>query len=130
ALNDGTLVFWEQAPSNNSHYLAAYQGRYSYYNLSGGIPSTTPPEIAGDGDAIKTPTRAVAVGQGFFVEGKALGGDVIFKNSQRLFAREAGGGSVFFRNTEDSAKVSKSQDDAPLFEDNIQRVRLAFTTPE
>ena len=130
ALYDGTLVFWEQAPSNNSHYLAAYQGRYSYYNISGGISSTTPPEIAGDGNAIKTPTRAVAVGQGFFVEGKASGGDVIFKNSQRLFAREAGGGSVFFRNTEDSTKVSKSQDDAPLFEDNIQRVRLAFTTPE
>lgn len=37
---------------------------------------------------------------------------------------------MFLRNTEDSTKVSKTQDDAPLFEDNIQRVRLAFTTPE
>ncbi|WP_190246228.1 LamG-like jellyroll fold domain-containing protein [Gelidibacter gilvus] len=130
ALLEGALIFWEQAPSNNSHYLAAYQGRYSYLNRSGGVSAATPPGIANSGNALKEPTLAIPVGQGFFVEGSGSGGDVIFKNSQRIFAREAGGGSVFFRNTADAFKSSKTQDEAAVFEDNIQRVRLAFTTPE
>ncbi|MCL8007222.1 LamG domain-containing protein, partial [Gelidibacter japonicus] len=130
SLKEGTLIFWEQAPSNNSHYLAAYQGRYSYLNMLGGLSAATPPGIANSGDATKEPKNAVPVGQGFFVTGSYDGGDVIFKNSHRIFVTETSGGSVFLRNSEDSTKILKTQGEAPLHEDNIQRVRFAFTTPE
>jgi hypothetical protein len=133
ALLDGTLIFWEQSPTNNTHYLAQYEGRYSYYNKIGGIAPTTPPEINGSGTAAKLPQRYVPVGQGFFVNGDATGGNITFNNNQRVFVKESSGNSIFFEaNDENNDITSQTNENDTFVEeiDNVQRVRLTFKTPE
>ncbi len=129
-LDDGTITFWEQAPSNNSHMLADYEGRYSYYNYTGGAPAVTAPsEIYGAGNASKIPERYIPIGQGFFVSGNETGGLITFNNNQRCFKTEASGASLFFRpsngtlNTEDLNQTNSE-------ESVIRRIYFNFTTPE
>ncbi|MEZ4797325.1 MAG: T9SS type A sorting domain-containing protein [Flavobacteriaceae bacterium] len=130
ALLDGTLVFWEQAPTNNSHYLSQYQGRYSYYNKTGGLPPTTPPEISGSGTASKTPQRYVAVGQGFFVRGDADGGTITFENDQRFFVKESSGNSIFFGPNNEVSETEITTGANNNSDNSIQRIRINFTSPE
>src|SRR5690606_36149139 len=119
---DGSLYFWKQASTNNSHVLADYLGGYAIYTLAGGTAATSPPGVTGPGDAASLlPRQFIPVGQGFFVNAATTQGSNIvrFKNSQRAFIPESPGNSVFFRN---------GTNEEP--EDLIQRVRLNFTTPE
>ncbi|MBF8150567.1 T9SS type A sorting domain-containing protein [Winogradskyella sp. F6397] len=127
---DGSLYFWRQASTNNTHIFADYQGGYATYNLSGGIAAVASPGIGAVGDASSIiPHRYIPVAQGFFVNA-ASGQDsniVKFKNSQRLFKTEASGESLFYRpsNSEhDNISVSTEE------ESIIRRVRINFTTPE
>ncbi|TYB77235.1 immunoglobulin-like domain-containing protein, partial [Bizionia myxarmorum] len=121
---DGSLYFWKQSTTNNSHITADYQGGYAIYNLSGGTPAVSPPGINGVGNAnLVTPKQFIPVGQGFFVTAAAnadqVTNDVTFKNSQRAFVKEAMGNSEFFRTENPDVTL-----------DLIQRVRLNFTSPE
>jgi hypothetical protein len=125
-LQDGTLYFWEHAPSNNTHVFVAYQGGYAARNLTTGVPAVSPPEINGAGNANKIPGRYVPVAQGFFVTGNATGGNIIFNNGQRAFVKEQGANSVFLRpdsysnletQTEQSNEINKF-------------IRLDFVNPE
>ncbi|MBT8304857.1 MAG: T9SS type A sorting domain-containing protein, partial [Bacteroidia bacterium] len=52
---------------------------------------------------IKTPTKFLPVGQGFFVEVVTDLGDIEFNNSQRTFKRESAGESVFLRDATETA---------------------------
>ncbi|NRD21184.1 Ig-like domain-containing protein [Winogradskyella eckloniae] len=124
ALLDGTLIFWEQSPNSTSHNLAQYEGRYSYYNKTGGLPSTVPVEINGQGTASNTPERYVPVAQGFFVNGSTSGGNITFNNGQRIFKTEASGESVFLRSPNVTAQQEQEN------EDLIKRLRMSFKTPE
>ncbi|WP_225035757.1 BspA family leucine-rich repeat surface protein [Winogradskyella sp. SM1960] len=127
ALLDGKIIFWEQAPNNPSHNLAAYRGRYSYLNNTGGLASASAPiEIFDAGNALKIPGRYVPVGQGFFVQADADGGTLVFNNAQRVFKKE-GSQSTFLRpsnNYQDTVSIPNGEESV------IRRLRLNFTTPE
>ena len=85
----GTLYFWQHAPENNSHVLAAYRGGYATLNLVGGVaPMVASVGTFGIGSSSKIPNRHIPVGQGFFVKADASGGNIQFKNSQRAFKLE------------------------------------------
>lgn len=94
---DGTLYFWEHW-GGNSHLLQSYQGGYALYNYSGGVSNATigtaHPNVNQGGIATKTPGRYIPVAQGFFVTGVS-NGSILFRNSQRLFAKESSGNSIF-----------------------------------
>ncbi|RYH72181.1 HYR domain-containing protein [Flavobacteriaceae bacterium 144Ye] len=124
----GALIFWEQAPSNNSHYLSEYEGVYAYYTKLGGVPSVTPPEINGSGNTGKIPQRYVPVGQGFFVLADADGGTITFNNSQRTFVKETSGASVFMRSN--GLNLNSENSESEAYNDGIKRLRLKVTTSE
>ena len=121
----GTLYFWEHYVSNDSHILSEYEGGYAAYNLSGGIPAVSPPEISGNGTPANIPERYVPVSQGFFVVSNATGGNVLFENDQRIFVKEmvtgaADNGSVFLRSENNASDTNQL----------MKRIRFNFTTPE
>jgi hypothetical protein len=71
----------------------------------------------------------VAVGQGFYVISSATGGDVVFKNSQRVFERESNNGgvsSVFIRGQNEKNNVSTINNNF----DNTMRIRLGCESPD
>lgn len=107
-LTTGALYYWDQEPSDNSHFIESYTGGYasvtidnagvvSYtaatyrmYDASGNIlggPATT--------SGKPSPQRYIPVGQGFMVEGLNTGSFLI-KNSHRTFYKETGAESLFF----------------------------------
>ncbi|RIA08896.1 HYR domain-containing protein [Flavobacteriaceae bacterium MAR_2010_72] len=128
----GTLYFWEHYTSNTTHVLEDYEGGYAAYNLTGGNPAISPPEVSGNGTPIKIPERYVPVAQGFFVKANTTsGGTIKFENDQRVFVKEAvtganDKGSVFFRQNATTIENSKTKKDSDI----IKRIRLAFKTPE
>ncbi|RBP32232.1 HYR domain-containing protein, partial [Oceanihabitans sediminis] len=132
---NGEIYFWEHYFSNNTHVLRDYLGGYATYTKTGGNPAVTPPEtvdgvIIAGGNGTKVPERYIPVGQGFFVKANNTGGNIVFKNSQRIGKREAvtgalNDGSLFFRNSESINNASSETS-----ENLIKRVRLAFKSPE
>lgn len=133
-LDDGSLSFWEHYPANNTHVVRNYVGGYAKYNLVGGQAAVTPPPTL-DGYGIvdgytgtREPTQYIPVAQGFFVSASTSGGDIVFNNSQRVFSREAGGESIFFRASEGGSKATQKRTTSDS--NDIQRVRLTFKTPE
>ncbi|GGG43983.1 hypothetical protein GCM10010976_14470 [Bizionia arctica] len=125
-LLDGTIRYWEHAPSNNSHITVEYQGGYAYYNNTGGTAAVSSPDLNGTGDANKIPKRYIPVGQGFMATANASGGNFIFKNSQRVFEKESGGLSIFMR----SSNEENNEDETENNETNTQLIRLDFKSPE
>ncbi|WP_190246172.1 immunoglobulin-like domain-containing protein [Gelidibacter gilvus] len=124
----GALYFWEHYTSNATHVLADYQGGYSSYNLVGGNPAVSPPEVSGLGTPSKLPERYVPVAQGFMVVANAFGGSVVFENDQRVFVKEGvtgtlNNGSVFMRSATGDRPAAKNKTAV------IKRIRLAFKTP-
>jgi len=119
---DGTLYFWEQFTTNNSHILADYQGGHAIYNLMGmGMPATADASglTSGLGTAsIPAPEQYIPVGQGFFVTIQNSG-SVVFNNRQRFFARESLGESVFFKTDKKTNKT--------IEEDIRTKIWFAFT---
>ncbi|MEH6537163.1 MAG: LamG-like jellyroll fold domain-containing protein, partial [Psychroserpens sp.] len=122
---DGTLYFWEHYTSNFTHILEDYEGGYATYNLSGGNQAVSGPLVSGIGTPTKLPGQYIPVSQGFFVTASNVGGNIQFKNSQRVFEREALASSQFFR-TSNPNMYSSQEDPNP----EIQRVRLNFKTEE
>nr|WP_321234058.1 LamG-like jellyroll fold domain-containing protein [uncultured Psychroserpens sp.] len=119
---DGTLYFWEHYTSNFTHILEDYEGGYATFNLSGGNPAVSPPLVSGNGTPTKLPGQYIPVSQGFFVTASGTGGNIQFKNSQRVFVRETLASSQFIRTSNPNYTVQ--QDPNP----EIQRLRLDFTT--
>ncbi|MCB4808282.1 T9SS type A sorting domain-containing protein [Tamlana sp. 62-3] len=106
----GTLYYWEQNPTINSHNIKQYDGGYASYTIdaTGTVETYTPAtfrtydgegNINGTSGTIpsgKTPRRYIPVGQGFMVEGIATG-DAIARNSHRVFEKETSADSEFFK---------------------------------
>jgi hypothetical protein len=120
---DGTLYFWEHYTSNFTHILEEYEGGYATYNLTGGNPAISPPLVSGNGTPTKLPGRYVPVSQGFFVTASNVGGNIQFKNSQRVFVRETPANSVFIRSSNPNM-YQTDEDPNP----EIKRIRINFTT--
>ena len=95
---NGTLYFWDHT-GGSDHYASHYVGGYDTYTLSGGTPA---PSVSG----AKTPQQYIPVGQGFMVwcESGNDGGNIVFKNSQRVFKTE-GSSSVFIRPATDLTDI-------------------------
>lgn len=123
---DKTLYFWEHW-ANGTHEWALYQGGYAIRKVNNGVPAVTHADVSSGGGARSTPGAFVPVGQGFYVISSATGGDVVFKNSQRVFEREtehSGSSSVFI-------KGSKSKKDSSVKKvDETMRIRLGFESPD
>ncbi|TYB79308.1 T9SS type A sorting domain-containing protein [Bizionia myxarmorum] len=95
----GTLYFYEQFQTNNTHILRDYQGGYATLNLLGSVPAATEATsgLGSEGSSTKgAPTNNIAVGQGFFVS-IIQNSDIRFNNTQRVFAKESMDQSIFFR---------------------------------
>lgn len=140
---NGALYFWHHFGQENSHALKEYVGGYATYTLMGGTEaySTDPlinnstPLIGGN----KIPERYIPVNQGFFVSATlpttisgttttVEGGDITFKNSQRVFVREdstgINDGSIFFKTNKKTANTKN------LNGDKRPKMRLKFNSPK
>ncbi len=136
ASTTGAIYFWEHYPTNSSHVLIAYQGGYATYNLVGGIPPVAPAGISGVGTSSRVPGRFIPVGQGFFVNGSATGGNVTFSNAQRLFVKEDNANSNFMFKQDHPgstrtplAAAFNNQEDG-FSETAYAKLRIGFTSPE
>jgi hypothetical protein len=146
---NGALYFWDHFGSENSHYLSDYVGGYATRNLIGGAPA-----IANDarinatgGAGTKIPGRYIPVNQGFFVLTSldedltglttVYGGDIVFKNSQRVFKPETPVNSVFMRHSgsgknevgKDPAVNARVADEAENDAETRPLIRLNFDSP-
>ena len=119
----GDLSFWEQAPGATSHVLANYVGGYATYTISsvaaGSVESfvnavfqtfnpdgTVNNPSAGVGT--KVARRYIPVGQGFMVDGNVGATTVFFKNSHRVYYKQSGPDSFFFRNNSDESESTEN----------------------
>lgn len=121
----GTLYYWEQDNSVESHVLQEYIGGYFEFtiNSDGTNPSTTPavfftydendntytlPPPGQNGSKIAR--RYIPVGQGFMVEG-TTSGTVRTTNAMRAYEKESGGNSFFFRSSLDDGEDNDDDED-------------------
>ena len=119
----GTIYYWEHY-GGDSHNLADYQAGYATYSLAGGVLATAHPSVSSSGSATKMPQQYLPVSQGFFVQGDADGGTIIFKNSQRVFETEASGNSVFMKaNNKQKTTNTAATDTRPKY-------RIGFDAPQ
>ncbi len=117
----GTLYFWEQDLSVNSHYVADYVGGYASYTINSAgtmetfVPATfdtynsdgtlnTSGSSSTSGKAVK---RYIPIGQGFMIEG-VVNGNAIVTNSMREFYKQSGTNSEFFRSEDSNSNESQS----------------------
>lgn len=122
----GALYFWEHYDTNTSHNLLQYQGGYATYTMVGGTPPVSPAGISGLGTSTRVPGRYIPVGQGFFVEGDANGGTILFRNAQRAFRIETDTQSnVMFRGNTEGTTASVNNQEEP---DTYKRIRLGFNS--
>ena len=145
---NGALYFWDHFASG-THVLAEYQGGYATYTLMGGtaaICNDTRINATG-GVGTKIPERYIPVGQGFFVSAflnaslvalsqPVVGGQIIFKNSQRIYKAEGvtgtNTGSLFFGANFGSSKENSSDQktgEKEVEADPRQKIRLMFDSP-
>lgn len=137
---NGALYFWDHFGEENTHVLRGYVGGYATRNLTGGAVA-----IANDTrinnnltSGSKIPGQYIPVNQGFFVS-TALdgfdddngvpvdvvdGGDIVFKNSQRVFATEDGSTSLFLKSTDKKNSITSNE-----HRDDTPRIRLIFDSP-
>ncbi len=126
----GTILLWEQW-AGSSHWLAEYEGGYGYINLTETARAYQHPDIPiadqVQTQGIKTPTKFIPVGQGFFVE-VVNDGNIEFNNGQRTFKSETAAESVFFRSVqsqENEVEATIAQRDGET-ESLMQTIKLEF----
>tara|TARA_R110002050_G_scaffold281956_1_gene429600 strand:+ start:4265 stop:9226 length:4962 start_codon:yes stop_codon:yes gene_type:complete len=143
---NGALYFWDHFGEENSHNLGEYVGGYATRNLIGGAAAISndsrinnTSNAGSPATGTKVPGEYIPVNQGFFVStaldgfdndnGVAIttvdGGDIVFKNSQRVFAKEDGLNTLFFKSS--NKKESRSRVDNK--KDTIPRIKLVYNSP-
>ena len=151
---NGAIYFWDHFGEENSHNLADYVGGYATRNLTGGtaaISNDARINNTSDGGSpatgTKVPGQYIAVNQGFFVttaldgfdDGDSNpiatvdGGDIVFKNSQRVFVREDSSTSLFLspnnETTEDTINIINSPETDQMV-GNTPTIRLVYDSPK
>lgn len=147
---NGALYFWDHFGEVNSHNLSDFVGGYATRNLTGGavaisndssINNTS--NAGGPAEGTKIPGQYIPVNQGFFVYtaldgfnnnngvpiSNVIGGNIVFKNSQRVFAPENGSESLFLRASEDKSSKVNTNDENEINPDN-PIIRLMFDSPK
>ena len=133
----GTLYYWEQDPDINSHNLGDYDGGYASYTIdvTGTIETYVPAvfytyngdgSINGNGSggpSGKMPKRYIPIGQGFMVRG-AASGVVRVKNSHRVFQKESGGNSEFFKQINEAKNLNTITPGFQAVPNTAKRFRL------
>ncbi|NNC49744.1 MAG: T9SS type A sorting domain-containing protein, partial [Flaviramulus sp.] len=137
---NGALYFWDHFGEENTHQSSNYVGGYATRNLTGGAVAISNDSRINNNlsTGSKVPGQYIAVNQGFFVStildgfnndnGTPIltvdGGDIVFKNSQRVFSVEDGATSVFLKSTnkKDKSNVSNS--------DSTPRIKLKYISPK
>jgi hypothetical protein len=132
---NGTLYYWEQDQTVNSHYINEYNGGYATYTIdaTGTVETFVPAvfntydgngsvNVASTGIGTKTARRYIPIGQGFMVEGTA-NGVVKAKNSHRSYVKESSVSSEFFKSSEDKTSKANSSIFSKIPED-FKRFRL------
>lgn len=133
ASTTGTLYFWDHF-GGETHVLLSYLGGYATRNLVGGVVAMSQPELQDVGPGTKIPKRYVPVGQGFFVTSSAIGGDMVFNNNQREFAKEDNlvDSNPMFRNANQVSSIPQAnhfEDNSENLgeeQDNFTKIRLGF----
>ncbi|MFH4965173.1 LamG-like jellyroll fold domain-containing protein [Gaetbulibacter sp. M235] len=122
---DGSLYFWEHFASS-THVLAEYRGGYGTYTLIGGTKAiSNDSRLDNNGElGTKTPQRYIPVSQGFFVTANT-GGNISFKNSQRVFKTESSDSSVFMK----SSNIKEDAENSSNNGDIREKIRLRFDSP-
>lgn len=137
---NGALYFWDHF-SGSTHYLERYIGGYATWNLSGSTEAISNDERidANDAHGNKKPGQFIPVAQGFFVNTvldpviaqisgiEVTGGPIQFKNSQRVYEREAGNSESVFHSQE--KKESKNTISTKASVDERQKIWLKFDSP-
>jgi len=133
------VYFWDHFGDSNSHYLKDYVGGYATLNLIGSVPAVATDERinANNSQSKRIPGKYIPVGQGFFVNSylntansniNISQGDILFRNAQRIFAKESVSNesqflkpeNVFLKTLNASVKVKA---------DERQKIRLNFKSP-
>ena len=139
---NGALYFWNHFASR-THVLSEYEGGYATYTLMGGISAVSNDVRinANGGVGTKIPKRYIPVSQGFFVSAvldtslvglsqPVVGGDILFKNSQRTFSLEytnaSNEGSVFLRSSSTNTEATTSEENI----DTRPKIRLMFDSAD
>ncbi len=142
-LDSGTLMFWEQAPGANSHFIANYVGGYATYTISSDGSTETFVKATFDtynedgtinttgasSSTSKQVRRYIPIGQGFMIRGNATG-SARTTNSMRAFEKESGSSSEFFRpfSTDNSSsnqnRSSYTEDELFIVSEDYMRFRL------
>ncbi|WP_164975168.1 LamG-like jellyroll fold domain-containing protein [Lutibacter sp. HS1-25] len=140
---NGALYFWDHFGQSGSHNSRDYEGGYATYTLMGGAKAyANDSRINATGErGTKRPERYIPLNQGFFVIAAndtltnslktpivISGGDIVFKNSQRVFEKErttiTNEGSVFFKTNKKTATAKN------LDNDTRSKIRLKFNSPK
>jgi hypothetical protein len=114
-------------------------GGYATRNLTGGVAAiSNDSRVNNTSNAgapavgTKIPGQYIPVNQGFFVStnpngsmSSIVGGNIIFKNSQRVFATEAVGSSVFMRSSNKNSSKNRSNQNIS----NKPIIRLKYDSP-
>ncbi|SDB32640.1 Por secretion system C-terminal sorting domain-containing protein [Flavobacteriaceae bacterium MAR_2010_188] len=135
----GSIYYWEQAPgdgNSGSHLLTDYVGGYATYTISSdaSVESFTKAVFntydengnenssVGSSSSSKIARRYIPIGQGFVVEASSTGGEIKMDNSQRVYYKESGTKSEFFKLRNNSNQGLTNG--GPSLADNLSRLRI------
>jgi hypothetical protein len=145
---NGALYFWDHFGQANSHVLKKYVGGYATRNLTGGAAAISN-DIRINNDmttGTKVPGQYIPVNQGFFVStvletnpnenggtiASVTGGNIIFKNSQRVFVTEIEESSpgvpvsVFMKSSKEKTTSKTVNNNA---KESTPTIRLIYDSP-
>lgn len=149
----GVLKFWQQHPGSDSHQLADYVGGYAHYTNTATNNNGTPNDLTDDtvvdsftpavfymylldgsiasGPPIsnsmpKIAYRYIPIAQGFMMEGSASANSVEFKNAHRIFYKQSGANSAFFRTTNDTSitQTEYTEEGYNIVPEDFKRFRI------
>ena len=122
---NGSLYFWNHW-GGGSHIASDYQGGYSTFSLSGGVPAASKNTesylVSTGGTPADIPNRYIPSGQGFFTTA-VKNGTIKFKNTQRVLQIEEDANSGAHKNNSKSENLASKS-----YNDTRMKIRLGFNS--